>query len=114
MSEKVAVDVLVEIHFDAKNEDPQSTTIYTNARLDNGALEEIITTWIQDQMGRGADPEKAVERDLYKIKLGLVLDGDYFCTESDTGNKGLTCGIVMAVLKDLEKIPKKALSERPA
>ncbi len=110
---KVAVDVLVEIHFDAKDENPEKSCIYTNARLDNGALEEIITGWIQDQIGRGEDPAIPVERDLYKIKIGLVIEDDSFCTESDTGNKGLTCGIVMAVLKDLERIPKRALSDRP-
>jgi hypothetical protein len=110
---QVAVDVLVEIHFDAKDEDPKKSCIYTNARTYNGALQEIIEAWIQDQIGRGADPAKAVERDIYKIKLGLVLEDDSFCTEADTGNKGLTCGIVMAVLRDLKEIPVKTLAERP-
>lgn len=108
---KVAVDVLVEIHFPMK--EGETPTIYTNARTDNDALEDILSTWVQHQIGRGEDKSEPVQRDLYKIKIGLVVEDDSFCTEADTGNKGLTAGLVMEVFRDLKKIPVKTLAERP-
>jgi hypothetical protein len=76
-----------------------------------------LISWVQDQIGRGGDDSPRVERDVYVIKLGLILEDDSFCTESDTGNKGLTCGIVMAVFGDLgspsPSYRVKSLSERP-
>ena len=112
MGEKVAVDVLVEIHWSAKEDVPP--TIYTNARTDNDALEDILSTWIQHQIGRGEDPSPRIEREVYKIKIGLIVEDDTFCTESDTGNKGLTCGIVLDVFKHLKTTAVKTLAERPA
>jgi hypothetical protein len=108
---KVTVDVLVEIRFPMK--EGESATIYTNARTDNDALEDILSTWVQHQFGRGEDPSPVIDREVYTIKLGLVVEDDSFCTESDTGNNGLTCGIVVEVLQNLKTIPVKKLSERP-
>ena len=108
---QVAVDILVIIRYDLLKS--ASTCIYTNARTDNNALEDILSTWVQGQLGRGEDPSPAVERDVYTIKLGLVIEDDSFCTEADTGNKGLTCGIVVDVLQNLKSTPVKNLSERP-
>ena len=115
---QVAVDVLIVISYNF--EDVSKSCIYTNAREE--ALEELLSNWVQDQMFRNEPPEprKFDERDVYTIKIGLVIEDDSFCTESDTGNKGLTVGIVMAVLGMLPRIPKidfisiKTLRERPA
>jgi hypothetical protein len=109
----VTPDILIDIRYNF--EDTSKTTIYTNARTDNDALEDILQTWIQYQIGKGEDPAHLVEREEYQVKIGLVIEDDSFATEADTGNKGLTTGIVMAVLgMVLDKaIPIKTLSERP-
>lgn len=103
------VDVLIVVSFDVT--DPTKTCIFTNARTE--ALEELLSNWLQDQIGRGSDGKPAMERDVYTIEIGLFLDDDSFCTASDTGNKGLTAGIMMEVMRDLKTIPVKALAERP-
>ncbi len=106
---QVAVDVVVAVRYDTK--EPSNTRIYTNAREE--VLDEILSAWVQDQIGRGKDSSPPNMKDVYTIKIGLVLEDDSFCTESDTGNKGLTAGIVMDVLGKLETIPVKELSELP-
>lgn len=107
----VTPDVLIEIRFPVK--EGETPIIYTNARTDNDAIEDILSTWLQFQMGKGEDPSPAVERDVYKIKIGLVIEDDSFAVESDTGNKGLTAGIVLEVFQKLKDIPVKTLAERP-
>jgi len=105
----VRVDILTVIRY-ASNE-PDKTCIFTNAKKE--ALEEIISTWVQDQIGRGRDSNEPINRDLYVIKIGLGLEDDSFATESNTGNKDLTCGIVMDVLCRLSTLTVKGLSELP-
>lgn len=103
---KIAVDILIKIGYSFSN--PEQTVIKTNARKE--ALDELLSNWVQDQMFTGADPAEPAEKDPYEIKIGLVLENDQFHTESDTGNRGLTCGIVMDVLRRLETIPVLPLS----
>lgn len=100
---QVVVDVVIVIVYNF--EDASKSCIYTNARTDNDAIEDILSSWIQNQIGQGADPSPRVERDVYTVRIGLVIEDDSFCTESDTGNRGLTAGIVMAVLGMLPRIP---------
>ncbi len=64
-------------------------------------------------MFKGADTTKLEEHDAYVIKIGLVIEDDSFCTESNTGNKGLTAGIIIDVLRKLKTIPVKTLADRP-
>jgi len=104
------VDVVVIITYDIK--DPQKTVLYTNARTDNDAISEILSTWIQDQIGRGSDTSKPAERDLYTVEIGLILDGDVFTTSSDAGNLGLTAGIVTDTLGRLNTLTVKPISDR--
>jgi hypothetical protein len=108
---KAAVDVLIEIRFNVK--EPEKTVIYTNARKDNDAVEEILSTWVRSQIGQGGDLSERVEREVYTVKIGLILEDDSFCSEADTGNKGLTCGIVMDVLQNLKHLTVKNLADRP-
>ena len=105
---KVTIDVLVQVSYDMK--DPSKTCIFTNARHEY--LDEILCNWVQDQACRRRDLSEPVDRDVYTIKIGLILEDDSFCTESDTGNKGLTCGIVMDVLGRLAGLPVRSLEER--
>lgn len=71
-------------------------------KLDTNVREEyvndLLETWIQGQAGRGKDTAKANELDIYHIRITCDLSYDTFRVRSDTGNKSLTCGIIMAVL----------------
>lgn len=95
-----ADDITLDIFYDVNH--PEKTVIRTNAKKE--ALEEILEAWLQDQMGRGKDESPPEQRDLYRIMIGLNLDGDRFRVVSDTGNKGLTTGIVMDVFRNLSTI----------
>ena len=61
----------------------------------------IIETFLQDQIGKGKDESKRNEKNVYHIKLKWYSEDDKIIIESDTGNKGLTTGILMAYLKRL-------------
>ncbi len=93
-------DILIIINFDLN--DKNKTIIRTNATPE--ALPEILSDWIRDQVGTGKDLSKHDEKDNYVIKINLDLSGDIFTTSSDTGNKGLTNGIVMTTFGMLEEI----------
>jgi len=90
-------DVLVVIEYHLN--EPEKTVIRTNAVHER--LDEIISTWLQDQIGRGGDARVPETRQIYTIKIGLRIEDDAFACESDTGNAGLTCGLVMDVLSRL-------------
>lgn len=94
------VDILIQINFNMEN--PEETLIRTNAKREG--VEEILATFVQDQAGQGEDKRKPNERDEYKIEIGLDLSYDTFHITSDTGNEGLTLGIVMQVLGILDKL----------
>lgn len=93
-------DVVLEITFDIN--DSGKTVIKTNAKKE--AVEEILEAWLSYQMGKGEDKSKPNIQDTYKIKIQLDLSDDTFFTSSDTGNKSLTCGIIMDVFNRLNQI----------
>ncbi len=101
-----SADIVLEIAFDITN--PTETVIRTNAKRE--ALEGILESWLSCQLGQGTDRRKAEQKDLYAIKIQLDLHDDSFYTKSDTGNRGLTCGIVMDVFRRLNQIQVQALS----
>jgi len=61
----------------------------------------IIEAFLQDQIGKGKDESKRNEKDVYHVKLRWHPENDTIVVKSDTGNKGLTAGILMAYLKKL-------------
>lgn len=93
-------DIVVEINYNYK--EPNKSVIKTNAK--KKALSEILEVWAANQMGKGLDARESNEKDVYTIRIRLDLSNDTFYTTSDTGNAGLTCGIVMGILQRLEKI----------
>jgi hypothetical protein len=99
-------DIVIDILYDMKT--PERTVVKTNAKSE--ALDEIISTWLQLQAGQGEDVRQANDRDIYNIRIGLSLQGDVFSTSSDTGNDGLTCGIVMDVWQRLDSLKIGSLS----
>lgn len=99
-------DIIIEIVYNLK--EPDKTEIKTNAKKE--ALEEILGAWLTDQVGKGRDDRKPVKKEEYRVVIGLNLNDDSFLTNSDTGNKGLTCGIVMSVFNRLDGIKVSNLS----
>lgn len=93
-------DILVEIRF--KLNDPDKTTIRTNASRDG--LQEVIETWLVDQIGKGRDERPPERKEEYLVRIGLRLEDDAFGLESDTGNDSLTCGLVRDVLARLDTL----------
>lgn len=90
-------DILLVLRHDYK--DPAKSCIYTNAKPE--AVDEILENYLLDKIGSGRGKEASRDhevRDLYTIKIGLCLEDDSFGTEADTGNWGLTVGIVMGFL----------------
>lgn len=85
----------------------KTPTIETNAKTE--ALKEILTGFLRTQIGLGKDKSSPNKEYYYTITISLQLEGDVFTVKSDTGNKGLTTGIVMDVLKNLGKIEVKNL-----
>lgn len=97
-------DISIIINFNINDE--AKTTIKTNAKPE--ALEEILSDWIRDQAGLGEDLRNPNVSGVYEIQINLDLSGDIFTTSSDTGNDGLTAGIVQRVfgtLKEIEVLP---------
>ena len=91
-----SADVILKINHNMRT---GKTTIKTNARKE--ALEEILDAWLTGQMGQGEDKNPPHIRESYMIKIELDLRTDRFRTRSNTGNEGLTCGIIMGVRKQL-------------
>ncbi len=93
-------DITLEITYPV--EKPEESKIQTNARPE--AIEEILSTWLTGQQGEGKDESKENQLSEYTIVIELDLSDDSFVTRSNTGNKGLTAGILMDVLKRLPEI----------
>jgi hypothetical protein len=66
----------------------------------------LLTDWLHDQIGKGKDFSVAVDRNVYHIRIQVDLSQDIFYVDSDTGNKGLTTGIIMDVISRLDKRDK--------
>jgi hypothetical protein len=62
---------------------------------------EVISDFLRAQIGTGEDPRPTVDRKVYTILIQLDLQDDSFHFKSDTGNRGLTAGILMDVLNRL-------------
>lgn len=97
----VKPDIVMEIHFPMDT--PSELRVRTNAK-DRETVIDLISTYIQDCcIGRGVDESNANEHDEYRIVIGLELSDDSWGITSNTGNKGLTTGILMDVIKRLDK-----------
>ncbi len=113
MGETIRPDVLIHIVYqfgDTANE----AKIFTNAR-DDGAIEEILSDWVEDQIMRGKKPEDPVcaaeeVKSPVEIKIGLKIgDPDEWGFESTSGSRAMDVGIVVDVLSRLATISKEGL-----
>lgn len=99
-------DVTVKVTYDLN--DLARCKIETDAKRE--ALEEILSAWVQSQLGQGKDERVPADREVYTIIISLDLNGDVFSTTADTANDSLTLGIIAsAILPNLDDIKVCAL-----
>lgn len=92
-------DVYVKIQYNFKQ--PKKTKIITNARNKERVL-EILEGFVSANIGQGKDTSAPIEREEYEIIIGIDLSSDTFHVTSNTGNKGLTCGIIMDIIANID------------
>lgn len=68
-----------------------------NTNIKKEMIDNFLEEWVVDQVGAGEDKNEAVDRETYRINIGCDLSTDTFYIKSNTGNKGLTAGIVSRV-----------------
>ncbi len=98
------VDLLIKISYDLKK--PEKSLIQTNVKPER--LQDLLGDYLHDQMGRGGDGREQNMKEVYNITIGIDLSDDTFYTSSDTGNDGLTCGIILnvcTILNQLKVLP---------
>lgn len=87
-------DITIEMTFTVKDE---SVVIRTNAKYEK--VQDLLEDYLHSIVGSGKDPAPMVERDVYKIVIGVELaEGDAWGSHHDCGNKGLRDGIIARVL----------------
>ncbi|MCL4406245.1 MAG: hypothetical protein M1586_01025 [Patescibacteria group bacterium] len=86
--------LIARISFDCEHQD--QTQVFTNAK--DEALTDMLTEYLRSQMGTGEDKNPAAEKNHFSVEVSLDLSEDIFQTKTDTGNKGLTCGIIAQVI----------------
>lgn len=69
------------------------------SNVKSARIKSIVENIVRSHIGAGVDNSKAVERDVYTINIGYNMD-DSYTLGSDTGNKGLTTGILSKFLAD--------------
>lgn len=92
---KRVVDIVIVITYPIN--EPEKWSVKTNAKAE--AMGALLGTYLQDQIGRGADEHPPAQRDTYTVRIGLRLEDDAWITQHDCGNHGLATGIVMDCLK---------------
>ncbi len=94
------VDILIKIFYDFNN--PIDSTIKTKIRQEK--LKNILEDYLSDQVGKRRDNRKMSEKEICEIEIGVDLSTGTFYTSSDTNNDGLTCGIIIHILKIFDKL----------
>lgn len=89
--------VFVKIKYSINN--PEDVEVEHNLKSDELAKEEVLANYLRDQMGRGEDTREAARLDVYEITIAIDLVDDQISVTSNTGNYGLTLGIVMDTMK---------------
>ena len=72
---------------------PRGVFIRTNIR--RSYIDDFLAEVVACQVGKGADHRESNEQEVYNIRITCDLSYDDILIKSDTGNKGLTTGIIM-------------------
>lgn len=91
------VDIYVEVNYDAVKE--KISIGETNIKKER--LKDFLLDWLTTQIGKGKDERKRIDRESYKVVIGCDLSFDTFYVKSNTGNDGLTCGIIIGAVNKL-------------
>jgi hypothetical protein len=94
------VDIVVQLTYDPKAKLGEDTVIRSNAT--KSATEDILMDYLRTQIGKGKDDRKVTKQPIYHITIGVDLADDSFHVQDDTGNAGLTTGIVMDAAQRLQ------------
>jgi hypothetical protein len=87
-------DLTLKVHYDMN--DVAACFIQTNAKRE--AIEEILSAWVREQIGKGKDDREPNMKEIYSIVIELDLHDDSFRTTADTGNDSLTLGIIVRMV----------------
>lgn len=91
-------DLLVKIEFDINKD-----TFKIASNADEDCITEIIENVLRDQIGAGHDNSEPNVQDTYTITIKWDLSDDSYSITSDTGNKGLTAGILLQLFQNRTK-----------
>jgi hypothetical protein len=95
---------MIEISIIYPIKSPDDFEIVTNVK--DSYIIDLLADWVHNQIGRGKDSRDAVDRDVYHINFKIDLTYDAFSVQADTGNEGLTVGVVMDVIYRLNNRKK--------
>ena len=73
---------------------------------------DILEAVVRMQIGAGVDNSKANDLNVYLISIDWDLSDDSFSIKSNTGNKGLTTGIIMQAFKKLSNTASNKSKEK--
>ena len=94
----MAFDIFIEITYFM-----ESGTFKINTNVESDALSTVISDFLHAMVGTGADHSEPEEREEYRIKVEVDLNGDVFRASDDIGNNGLRDGILLDVLGKLDQ-----------
>jgi hypothetical protein len=86
-------DLFIELKFNIKD-----TKFTTKTNIKKEYINEIISNFLSDEVGKGEDNRKANIKDIYTIKLFVTLTNDVYTCEDDCNNFGLRDGILLQYL----------------
>lgn len=86
-------DLFIRITYDLKKDESR---IRTN--IQSESVDDVLTTFLSTQIGKGEDKRKPARRQVYHINLEVDLSYDTFRVSHDTGNLGLRDGIIMQTI----------------
>jgi hypothetical protein len=97
------IDIYVKIKYDSKVNVKGKDIFIEDTNIKEERLEDFLLDWLLTEVGKGKDGRKVIERESYEVVIGCDLRDDSFYVQSNTGNDGLTCGIVMGMVSNLEE-----------
>jgi len=92
------VDVYIKLEYNVK----ESKVVVKETNIKKDMIVSFLEEWVQDQIGRGEDKRKTIDRDVYEVVIGCRLEDDTFAHNSNSGNDSLDTGIVMHYLAQVE------------
>ena len=78
--------------------DVEKDTVKHNSDMDDEQVCNLISEFLQTQIGKGKDDSKPNDFNIYTINLNLDIGNDTFYINDNINNKGLRCGILLRVI----------------